>query len=45
MVLKKSAQKNLPLSNQKQKFVFDTLMKVENYGIYFLDTEETIVTL
>ncbi|CAI6377042.1 unnamed protein product [Macrosiphum euphorbiae] len=38
--LKELIQKNLPLLNEQQKYVFDTLMKVTNYdtgGIYFLD--------
>jgi len=38
--LKELIQKNLPLLNEQQKYVFDTLMKVTNDetgGIYFLD--------
>lgn len=38
--LKELIQTNLPLLNEQQKYVFNTLMKVTNYeigGIYFLD--------
>jgi CRISPR/Cas system-associated endonuclease/helicase Cas3 len=38
--LKELIQINLPLLNEKQKYVFDTLMKIINDGtggIYFLD--------